>query len=64
MTKPLTKNYISELYLEYVNDYLTVFQFSEDKKLSMDEVHLILDAGREIQDLKSINKELLKALED
>jgi hypothetical protein len=57
------KHYISELYLDYVNNYLTIFQFSEDKKLSKDEVYLILDAGREIQDLKAINKELLEALE-
>lgn len=48
MNAATTADKLQELYLHYLNDYLTVAVFAQHHELTMDEAHAIITAGRAI----------------
>ena len=42
------RSVLSELYLEYVNDYLTIEKFAEHKEISISAAMTIVSEGRRI----------------
>jgi hypothetical protein len=49
MNKPL-RTLLCELYLEYVNDYLTIEKFAERKEISFSAAMTIVSEGRRIHE--------------
>lgn len=43
---------IESMYLDYVNNFLTVGRFAEYYKLTEDEANIIIEAGRKLNHLK------------
>ena len=48
--KPTLKETIQDMYLEYVNDYLTITTFAEHKGLTYDEAEDLIRLGRKIHE--------------
>lgn len=43
-----TKRLLLEIYLEYLNDYLTVEKYASDKGITVAQAECILSIGREL----------------
>lgn len=43
---PVTGNDYQDMYLDYLNDYLTVDRFAEDYSITVSEALVIIDKGR------------------
>lgn len=43
-----TKRLLLEIYLEYINDYLTVEKYASDKNITVAQAECILSIGREL----------------
>ena len=41
-----TKRLLLEIYLEYINDYLTVEKYASDKGIAVEQAECILSIGR------------------
>lgn len=43
-----TKNLLLEIYIEYLNDYLTVEKYAQDKGIAVEQAECVLSIGREL----------------
>ena len=43
-----TKNLLLEIYIEYLNDYLTVEKYASDKGITVAQAECVLSIGREM----------------